>query len=1214
LRERHPPRPVIQALTPFAAAENIAGPRPSMSALTSLLARDQVVPVRKIEEALQKQVVSGGEIATVLLELEAIAENTLAAYQGALAELLPATRDEVMRVSRDTVRLIPREVAEKHRIVPLAVDGRALIVATAAPLEAEVEGQIGFLLGYELVSRIVCDVRIAAALQHHYGIEPTPRFRRLIDKLRHREAGEVPWVAPPQMAKVERTKLSQLPKKASSASWLDDEEDEPVVLPPRRSSMPPPSDGRTTDPNGFARPTAVPAQTAAPVPPAAPFPPAARATPPRAAPASVAPPPLDGGPTEIVASPFLSERTTDHGVPPPPSAPAQSSSGAVPARVLGVGVRRSSRPPAPSELPTASPFAIPRAAALPGASSLASRASSVPGGKGFVSSRDSGPPDLTPTQRAIRKMRGPLTAAAAVKLLDEASGRDDVLEVFFAFARQFFDYAALFAVSGDLAEGRDAFGSGASVEAVRRVAVPLEVPGSFNVARKTRAARVARMDGTELDRLVVKDLGRPRDAVALVLPIVLRERAVLFLYGDRGTDAFDVSDVPELIAFVPRVVGAIERAILRRKKSGGFARVDEKPAASGRDELKAAAKSVGSLPPSRAARPAKPSDRWSSPPPAERTSAPPVIAQEAVAPRSLADVIASTALSDASVEMHPGDGGLPAASVLSAKASTAPRTGEEVARAVRSPTRASTLRQMVGIPRSAPPPPKSDAFDLGMIPIPGIAALPSVPEPLVTGGSPSGREGRDTFPEGLLPASGRTTEPAPPPKSARADDDEPELVVDQADDSDFDADDLDASDADDVTDDEGRLASVPQATSSKASGSSPPAARETYLYKDASVDVVGRARPARRSDRPPATTPKPEALSPRDAIPLTRRVDPRREDDSTSSLAERVRIPKQERVERAAPTNVRPRDVRGSVPPPGAPSVIVDMGEGVNELVQDLVHAGPDDEGAIVDALMKLGDAPLPVLAQAFPGPLWFDRRKPHRKAPRGRDLSAITRALFAYRDRAIPYVASLLGSADTERRYVAAMLTSELLHGGLVDALVQRVFDDDDAIRKLSVESLGRHRGLPEMQEVLVFLRRTARIRGKDPQKRLRAISALGGIRDSGALRLLVELLEDEDGGVVHAAHLALVEITCEDLGASARKWSAWADRNEQRHRIEWLIDALTHGDEALRSAAGEDLKSLTQQYFGFHPPSSKKDREVVQQKYRTWWETQGRRIHTAR
>src|SRR5262245_38397339 len=141
-----------------------------MSALTSLLARDQAVPVRKIEEALQKQVVSGGEMSSVLLELDALPENTLAAYCAALYGLLPATRDEVMKVGRDVVRLVPKEIAEKHRIVPIAVDGRTLLVAMAHPLNSEMEEQLGFLLGYELVTRIVCDVRVSAGLLHHYTI------------------------------------------------------------------------------------------------------------------------------------------------------------------------------------------------------------------------------------------------------------------------------------------------------------------------------------------------------------------------------------------------------------------------------------------------------------------------------------------------------------------------------------------------------------------------------------------------------------------------------------------------------------------------------------------------------------------------------------------------------------------------------------------------------------------------------------------------------------------------------------------------------------------------------------------------------------------------------------------------------------------------------------------------------------------------------------
>ena len=72
-----------------------------MSALTSLLVRDRIVPVSKIEEALQLQVLSGGDIDTVLLEMDVVLEDVLSAYRAAMFGLLPATRDEVMRAPRD---------------------------------------------------------------------------------------------------------------------------------------------------------------------------------------------------------------------------------------------------------------------------------------------------------------------------------------------------------------------------------------------------------------------------------------------------------------------------------------------------------------------------------------------------------------------------------------------------------------------------------------------------------------------------------------------------------------------------------------------------------------------------------------------------------------------------------------------------------------------------------------------------------------------------------------------------------------------------------------------------------------------------------------------------------------------------------------------------------------------------------------------------------
>lgn len=1199
-----------------------------MSALTSLLARDQAVPVRKIEEALQKQVVSGGDIATVLLELEAIAENTLAAYQAALIGVLPATRDEVMKVPRDTIRLVPREVAEKHKLVPLAVDGRALLVATASALPSDVESQIGFLLGYELVPRVVCEVRISAGLQHHYGVEPPARMRRLIEKLRHREAGEVPYVAPPQAEKVSRFSLAELPvKRVSAASWLDDEEeDAPPPPPPRKSSMPPPNEGRTTDPNGFAGKSVAPPRAPSVAP--ASMPAAAEV-----APAEVsAPDPSLETSVDVLAEP--APRMTMPGLAPEPRRPSTAPriEGAIAAPVLGVGVRRSSRPPPPIARPAI-------AEPVPPSTPAPRLRESFAGG------------ELSEAQRALRKLHGPLTAAAAVKLLDAATGRDDVLAVFFAFARQFFDYAALFTIHGETAEGRDAFGPGASGDEVRRLAVPLDVPGRFAIVRRLREPTLEPMNTSPADAEVIEQLRRAPKSFALLFPIVMRERVILVLYADRAGDTFELRELPELVGFAPRVVGALERIILRKKKSSQASFAKASAPEAERHDMKTAARSVGSLPPTR---PVRTAERWSAPPPPARTSSPNLVpdriapaapTNDLVAPRSLVDVITSSGMIDGKGSdlptrpepaLPPGEPSREASAPPPPSKSSAPPPSPDVAAVVKSPQRAAALRQMAGIPRSAPPPPMSDAAELGMMPIPamppsptgfpaitGARAVPtSIPDPEVAmAAGPAG--GRDTMPEGLLPIAGRATEPAPPPREEE--DDEPEMVVSSADPGEFDEDydDEDYGDeGEDAPADEGG-----GGTRSEPGRSAP--AREPYLYKETQVDVVATgkrasARPApapRRAEQPAASTSRPAASTPTPR----RRADPRREeDDAPGAYEEKVRVPtgsyarsepRGERVEKIT-RNIRPSGARAASIPPAAASrsVIVDMGESVNGLVQDLFHAGPDEEGAIVEALLRVGDAALPALAQAFPGPLWFDRRRPYRKQPRGRDISSVARAIYAFKERAVPYLATILGASEVDHRFYGTMLANEMVHGGLVEALAARVYEDDDALRKLACEALLKHRGLPEMVEALTVLRRTARIRGKDPTRRLRAIAALGAIRDAGALRLLVDLLEDESGAVVHAAHLALVDITCEDLGAGARKWSAWADRNEGRHRIEWLIDALTHGDETLRTAAGEDLKSITQQYFGFHPGAGKKDREVVQQKYRAWWESQGRRIHGMR
>src|SRR5579883_295393 len=191
--------------------------------------------------------------------------------------------------------------------------------------------------------------------------------------------------------------------------------------------------------------------------------------------------------------------------------------------------------------------------------------------------------DVPTVMRAARRRRGPITLEAAKREADEASDRDGLLHLFFDFSRQFFEYAALFLLHGDIAEGFDAFGTGASRERVVGIGVPLDLPSLLASARDDRAAVVARPPSDGLDAVLLADLQRPRDAELAVVPLVVRTRAVAILIGDCGDAGIDRAGMDQVVAAAAMVGKALERIIVRRKLEGFIAggRAAEAPAARG---------------------------------------------------------------------------------------------------------------------------------------------------------------------------------------------------------------------------------------------------------------------------------------------------------------------------------------------------------------------------------------------------------------------------------------------------------------------------------------------------------------------------------------------------------------------------------------------------------------------------------------------------------
>jgi hypothetical protein len=621
-----------------------------MSALTSLLVRDRIVPVSKIEEALQTQVLSGGDIDTVLLEMELVPEDVLSAYRAALFGLLPATRDEVMRAPREAVVRVPQKIAREKNLVPLLLDGRALVVAAIEPLSDLEVRWLREQLGYDVTARIVTRPRLSAGLAHHYGLELAPRTRRLVDALRRREPGIIPYVRPPTP--------SMMPRSYSPPPESSDDNSDVYVIGPGE----PANDASLAD------------------------------LPPLAALDAHAPAREDEDePAQEQEAPSVGEPSADEvpvfAMSEPPPAPAEAS--ADPAQVA-IALTP------PPESSTEAQRHAPRALAENLAAGLeVGRATTLP------------PQNLTAVISA--GARGPISPERAIQLLGQAQQRDDVLFVLLRYTQQFFDFVGVFSVGKEGARGRMAHGVGLSQELMEHLIVPLEGTGLFARAVRDRRALVGDFASTDEERAAAALLGRSISRPALVVPVLLRGRAVLLIHADRdGVAVEDAAPVQELAG---PVRDALQRIILQNKT---LRRGSIGPGGSGSDgeggldgsqpipvDGSGPGQPLGSEPPK--ARGADDDTVLSAvEPPPSAASNPPRGSAASIGPSLRAPVEAESELTAVDLEAVSRLG------LTRRSEGDAPVAGGDFVHEARAP-RDGAWGKLPGIPRSAPPPPRRDS-------------------------------------------------------------------------------------------------------------------------------------------------------------------------------------------------------------------------------------------------------------------------------------------------------------------------------------------------------------------------------------------------------------------------------------------------------------------------------------------------------------------------
>ena len=165
-----------------------------------------------------------------------------------------------------------------------------------------------------------------------------------------------------------------------------------------------------------------------------------------------------------------------------------------------------------------------------------------------------------------------------------------------------------------------------------------------------------------------------------------------------------------------------------------------------------------------------------------------------------------------------------------------------------------------------------------------------------------------------------------------------------------------------------------------------------------------------------------------------------------------------------------------------------------------------------------------------------------------------------------------------------------------------------DKTRRKELARTLRQHRQAPPLEQALARWRAALKGGGGGPNGALNAVEALSELRDREAIPLLLDKLGDGDSRLVEAAQAALRVITRHDLGGARWRWSRWWREHKDRHRIEWLIDALTEKNAELRLEAAQELEELSGRYVGYHFDLGRREREEARRRWFDWWQSTGK------
>ncbi len=136
--------------------------------LGELLVRENFISVQQLRKAQEEQQKTGARIGAALIKTGAIEESKLTDFLSKQYGV-PAINLKDFDIDPEIIKLVPKDVAEKHLVIPVNRAGPSLIVAMCDPSNIYAVDDLKFLTGYNIEPVVASEPAIREAIEKYYA-------------------------------------------------------------------------------------------------------------------------------------------------------------------------------------------------------------------------------------------------------------------------------------------------------------------------------------------------------------------------------------------------------------------------------------------------------------------------------------------------------------------------------------------------------------------------------------------------------------------------------------------------------------------------------------------------------------------------------------------------------------------------------------------------------------------------------------------------------------------------------------------------------------------------------------------------------------------------------------------------------------------------------------------------------------------------------------